>query len=286
MPPITSAGLTADRTTVSLRKLELLIRTPPAVEGFVMHTTSSSHPLPTSSSGTASELPFDPPGPGFWRNDRSHCVGSITPLVQDLMATSMEAGMRKVFAEIGVPADTLECRFVHGFMYTRLRPLIGGSKPMKKLPPLVLLKLGSRVHPEMRRRAKSATAALRDRPWQRKVAEWDRDLRPDLKRQNAVLQAVDPASLDDPAALAHFEDVLAHNRRTWELHFYLHGFDLGPIGLLLFECDQVGVPAQLVFPALEGASPSTTAPSRILGRLRALSRSADPSPATLDELRA
>ena len=77
---------------------------------------------------------WEAPGPGYWELDRSHFVGGETPMVQHIQARAMPAGLRKVFAELGTPADTLDCRFVNGFMYTRLRPLIAADRPAKSLP--------------------------------------------------------------------------------------------------------------------------------------------------------
>ena len=99
---------------------------------------------------------WDAPGPGFWELDRSHFVGGETPLIQHIQAQAMPAGMRKVFAELGTPADTLDCGFVNGFMYTRLRPLIAADRPAKNLPPRFVLRAVGRFHPEFRRRTKAA----------------------------------------------------------------------------------------------------------------------------------
>ena len=79
---------------------------------------------------------FETPGPGHWDLDRSHFPGGTTPIVQWLMTESMPAGMSHVFADQGVPAKTLETRFVNGYHYTRLVPLVRGDKPASKLPPV------------------------------------------------------------------------------------------------------------------------------------------------------
>src|SRR5205814_9532552 len=107
---------------------------------------------------------FEAPGPGMWNLDRSHFPGGTTPISEWLME-GCPKGMRPAFVEIGMPAETLDVRFVRGFMYTRLRPLISPDKAATKLPPKPILKLAVRVHPEMRRRAKQAVRALADPPW-------------------------------------------------------------------------------------------------------------------------
>ena len=55
-----------------------------------------------------------------------------------------------------------------------------------------------------------------------------------------------------------------------EMHFWLHGHDLGPIARYLYTCQRWGITAADALPALAGASPSTSEPLRQLVRLRAL----------------
>jgi pyruvate,water dikinase len=194
--------------------------------------------------------------------------------------------MRRAFQEFGMPADTLETRFVHGFMYTRLRPLIAPDKPSTRLPPLPVLKLAVRLHPEMRRRAKRAAHTLRTRPWRRMVAEWSATVRPRLEAQNSAFGDVELAGLDDAGLAAHLDRLLAYCRDNFELHFYLHAFDLGPIGLLLADCERWAITPEEVVPALAGASPSTSAPAVTLSRLRRVVAASGSRPGGLDEVRA
>ncbi len=194
--------------------------------------------------------------------------------------------MRSAFEVIGMPADTLDVRFVRGFMYTRLRPLISPDRATTKLSPALVLKVAVRLHPGMRRRAKQAAKALADRPWRKVLREWQTSIRPRLETTNEQLQAIDVQSLDDSGLADHIERLMAHCRENFELHFYLHVFDLGPIGLLLADCKHWGLDATEVIPALGGASPATTAPSRILSELRRIVASRPARPRSLDEVRA
>lgn len=235
---------------------------------------------------TDSTLRFEPPGPGYWQLDRSHYFGGTTPISQWLIQESMPAGMRRVFEEMGMPAEALDARFVHGFMYTRLRPLISPDRPPKRLPPKPVLKLAVRVHPVMRRRARTAARTIDEHPWRKVCQDWDQRIRPDLERKNLAFQDVDLAALDDAGLAAHVEQLLAHARETFELHFWLHGFDLGPIAMLITEAKGWGLPTREVVTALKGASPSTAAPARALAELRAAVSASGSTPTTLDELRA
>jgi rifampicin phosphotransferase len=229
---------------------------------------------------------WEAPGPGYWELDRSHFVGGETPLIQHIQARAMPAGMRRVFAELGTPADTLDCRFVNGFMYTRLRPLIAADRPAKKLPPRFVLKAVGRFHPEFRRRTKAAERTRAERPWRKVVADWEHGGRALIESRNLAIQKVDLGELDDPTLVEHVHEVIEHCRASWEHHFWLHGYDLGPIGLYLAGCREWGVEPKDAIPLLEGASPSTVGPMHLLARLRAAVKSSGVVPHDLDEVRA
>ena len=229
---------------------------------------------------------FEPPGPGQWALDRSHFPGATTPISEELMERSMERGMRRVFAEIGTPADTLQARFVNGFMYTRLRPLIAPDKPARKAPPKALLWVVAHLHPGLRRRAKAAARTFDTKSWEAVARRWDAELKPRLVASNRAFQDVEPDELDDAALAAHVEALLAHLHETAEMHFWLHGYDLGPIAAYLHDCKGWGIPAAEAVAALAGASPSTAAPVRRLCRLRAIVEASGTQPESLDAVRA
>jgi pyruvate,water dikinase len=232
---------------------------------------------------------FETPGPGHWDLDRSHFPGGTTPITQWLMTESMPAGMSHVFADQGVPAKTLETRFVNGYHYTRLVPLIGGDRPPKKLPPAFVLRVATRIHPEFRKRTRTATKTLAERPWNDIARQWDTEMRPRLSERNRAFQAEQPAALDDTALAGHIGRLLDHLRETTELHFWLHGHDLGPIARYLHACTAWGLEPTAALDALSGASPSTARPLTQLVGLRAELEAHGVDPVTvtsLDEVRA
>lgn len=188
--------------------------------------------------------------------------------------------------ELGTPVDTLDVRFVNGFFYSRLRPLISPDKPATKLPPAFVLKLATRLHPEMRRRAKAAQHALDTEPWSKVIRDWQNGGRALIEKQNLELQDVDLDSLDDDALVTHVHRVITHCEKNWEHHFWLHGFDLGPLGRFLYESMQWGFEADELLPLLEGASPSTSAPRKALRQIRDEVEASGREPGSLAELRA
>lgn len=229
---------------------------------------------------------FTAPGPGHWALDRSHWPGGTTPISEWLMTESMLPAFRRLFAESGVPAEGLEARFVNGFNYSRLRPLIGADKPPKKLPPLIVLKIATRLHPKFRARTKRAIASQRERTAIDVAHRWENEIRPRVKAANLAFQGVDVTSISDAELGRHIAELLDHLREHLELHFWLHGHDLGPIAQYLHRCIGWGLEPGAAIDALSGASPTTAVPLRILVKLRAIIEASESKPTSLDDVRA
>jgi len=232
-------------------------------------------------------LTWSAPGPGEWSLDRSHVNRPATPINIHMQIPGAGIGTGRGFRELGVPLGSLEFRAVNGLIYSRVFPLIGANKPPKKLPPLPLLKLATKLHPEMRRRAKTARQTVATPPWRAKTNEWHRPggLRDTYIAENLDIQRVDPASLDDAALIAHALTTIDHGRRCFEDHLYLHNFDLGPIGMLLLVTSQWGFSTPEILDLLEGASPSTTAAGHELGAIRKAIIASGKNPTNLDDVR-
>ena len=243
-----------------------------------------------------SRFPTDPsiplqwkaPAAGEWLLDRSHVNRPATPINQHVQSTGTLQGTRDGLGELGAPVEGLDVKFVNGLSYTRVRPLVGADKPPKKAPPPVALKVVSRVLPEMRRRRKLAERVLAERPWRAVLTEWSRPggRREQIEAANLAIQSVDLSALDDAGLLAHFERTLANSLEMWREHFRLHAFDLGPIGMLLYEGRKWGIAPTDLIPLLEGASPSTAAAEKTLRRIREAIDATGVQPASIDEVRA
>lgn len=232
------------------------------------------------------DVSWDPPGPGRWAVDRSHMPSGATAMVQEIMSTAMPAGMRRVFAELGTPLETLDVRFVHGQFYSRLRPLIAPDRPAAKLPPLTLLKAVVRIHPEFRRRNRRAGEAMARQEWLQVIDEWQQGGRARIEAANLEIQSVDLSVLSDDDVARHVQRCVAHCLVNLEHHFWLHGYDMGPIGRFLFDARDWGVAPDELLALLEGASPSTRAPAEALAAIRSLVEASGRVPADLAELRA
>ena len=239
--------------------------------------------------GTDDELTWEAPGPGYWEWQGSHLPGIPTPIYREVWANGLNVGVSRCFERIGVPLAGLEPQFVNDRAFTSLRPLVGkrGATP----PPKPLMWLALRVHPEFRRRAKTAAHTLAERTWRARTVEWTSTLRPILREANRALQQEDIGALDDAALLDHVRRAHTNTVDGHVLHFDLHGDDLGPLGLYLVSCQDWGIAPGEAIAALAGHSPSTAAPVEALRKvglalLEAGWTSDRPAPGTLEELRA
>ncbi len=227
---------------------------------------------------------FEAPGPGQWDLDRSHYPGGITPISEELMRVGTADAYRRLFAEMGVPADTVEMRAVNGFTYTRVRPLLGADSNSTRTPPALLIKLIAHVHPEFRRRTKRAEATLADPGFAEVVEEWRSSIKPRLVAANTALQDVDLGAIDDQALADHLARLVQHLRTNFQEHHRLHGYDLGPLGQFVVAGKDWGFDTSQILATLVGASPSTTEP---LHDLFAIQQELDGAvPASLEDLRA
>jgi phosphohistidine swiveling domain-containing protein len=167
-------------------------------------------------------------------------------------------------------------------------PLVG--RPGDPPPPRPVVWLGTRIHPALRRRNRTAARVLAERPWRARTHEWRTTLRPTLRRANLALQAEELADIAADALSDHLRRVHQHMVEGHVLHFDLHGDDMGPLGLFLAASRAWGIDPGAGVAALTGHSPSTTGAVDALRRVAAAVASSDADragrPTTLDGLRA
>ncbi len=234
---------------------------------------------------------FDPPAPGQWELETGHHgLRPLSPFLRDTYQRAFEAGIVEPMQRYGLPLVTVQAKFVHGCLY--MRPLAVGEKPgstPKAPPPAFVMRLLTRVHPELRRRAKTAEQAFTQRRWRQEVDQWfDRDRSTQLA-ENLALQAVEPGALDDGELAAHLTSALSHFERSARRNLATHGGDLVPTGDLLAHCERWGISANEVAGLLTGSSPATVETAVMLGPVAsAIRHSGVPraSLETVDDVRA
>lgn len=215
---------------------------------------------------TAPAVTFDPPAPGQWELETTHHgLRPLSPFLRDTYQRAFEAGIVEPMQRYGLPLSTVQARFVNGCLY--MRPLGVGEKPGSKPkapPPAFVMKLIVRLHPELRRRAKTAEQAFAQRRWRQEVDEWfDRD-RPAQLAKNRALQAVEPGGLDDVHLAAHLSSALAHFEQSARRNLATHGGDLVPTGDLVAHFERWGISANEASGLLTGSSPATVETAMML----------------------
>jgi phosphohistidine swiveling domain-containing protein len=245
------------------------------------HTTRTAPPA----------LTFDPPAPGYWELETAHHgLRPLSPFLRDTYKRAFEAGIVEPMQRYGLPLATVQAELVHGCLY--MRPLGVGEKPgstPKAPPPAFVMKLLARLHPELRRRARTAEQALAGRRWREEVDQWfDHDRSAQLA-EDLALQAVDPRALDDVGLAAHIAAALSHFERSARRNLATHGGDLVPTGDLLAHCAQWGISANEAVGLLTGSSPATVETAVILRPVaQALRQHGGPAAAftSVDDVRA
>lgn len=239
-------------------------------------TDSTVHPAPSA-------FTFEPPAPGQWDLETAHHgLRPLTPFLRDAYLRAGVTGFLVPMERYGLPLASIQAEFVHGCLY--MRPLAVGEKPgsTPKAPPSAfVMKVLSRLHPELRRRAKTAEQAFAERRWRQEVDEWfDRDRAAQLA-QNVALQAVEPGALDDVELAAHITAALEHFGKGAYRNLATHGGDLVPTGDLLAHCEQWGISANDAAGLLTGSSPATVETAVMLSPVARAIQQSGVSPSSL-----
>ncbi len=155
-------------------------------------------------------LVFAPPSHGMWELETTHHgLRPLSPFLRDAYKRAFEAGTTVLVERWGLPLAGVRAELVNGCMYVRPTGVGEGAKP-KPMPPKVIMKLFVRLHPEMRRRTRTAALAWKERRWRLEVDQWfDRD-RAGVVAQNLAFQAIDCSTLDIAQLASHLTELLAH----------------------------------------------------------------------------
>lgn len=148
------------------------------------------------------------------------------------------------------------------------------------------MKVLTRVHPELRRRNRTAARAWADRRWRTEVDRWFDHERAVLLEQNLELQRVELSGLDDAGLAAHLDACLQHFEDGMRRNLDTHGGDMMPLGDLFAHALRWGIDPSTMAELLVGSSPATVETAQLLRPVAAAVAAADQPPATMDDVRA
>src|SRR5690349_784966 len=150
---------------------------------------------------------FVAPGPGVWERESTHMVRPVSRSTAAVFPPAAILGFKAGMARYGLLLEYIEFAVVNGYVYICPRP-VGAPKGAKGPPPKFIIKVLSRLHPEMRRRLRTVAEVFATKRWREDIARWDSDWKPAIVKENAELQNVDLSALTD-------EELRAHLRRCF-----------------------------------------------------------------------
>ena len=229
---------------------------------------------------------FTPPGPGAWELEAGHHGRRpLSPYIAETYVRGFEEGSRELTARYGLPLERIRGELVEGCTYVRPVGVGEGDKPGPALPNFVM-KVLARVHPELRRRNRTAQRAFETKQWRRDVDQWFDVDREQVVTANLGFQSVALGALDDPALVEHLADVLAHFEKQAYANIANHGGDLIPIGDYLAHCARWGITFADASALLQGSSPASTITAELLAPAAAAIAAAVEPPSSMDAVRA
>lgn len=229
---------------------------------------------------------FAPPGPGSWELETTHHgLRPLSHFVRGAYVRGFEAGATAMLERYGLPLDRLDTALVEGCFYVRPHAVGEGSKASPP-PPTFVLKILSRLHPELRRRNRTATAAWAERRWRSEVDHWFEHERTAFVDRNLELQRVNVASLEREALAAHLGECLVHFESGMRANLDTHGGDLLPTGDLLAHGERWGIDHDSMAALLVGSSPATVETANLLRPVAVALAAAAQPPTSMEEVRA
>lgn len=202
---------------------------------------------------------------GFWELEANENPQPISPMAGSFFLEALTAGIRHVFAELGMLAETGEYRVIGGWVYLGIVPFVGDEQAIAE-------RLG---------RAQDAVATdLAGRYLQR----WEDEWRPWLLRRRDELGQIDLVALDDAALDDHVAQAVAFLFAATDVHILLHASNALMLGELAFACrDLLGWSEQQVFEMVSGLSPASTEPAMRVAQLAEMARSRPAVQVLLDD---
>jgi pyruvate,water dikinase len=232
-----------------------------------------------------SAITFTPPGPGAWELEVGHHgTRPLTAILAEPYRRGFEAGATILLERFGLPLATIRAELVQGCFYVRPVGVGEGDKP-SRTPPVLVMKVLARLHPELRRRNRTAARAWEERRWRDDVDRWFDVERARVVEANLAYQAVVVGALDDEALAAHVAALVTHFEEQAQANIAHHGGDLIPVGDYLAHCAAWDIGFGEAAALLRGSSPATTATAALLAPVAAALAAADQTPASVDAVR-
>ena len=194
------------------------------------------------------------------------------------------SGFTVVAERYGLPLAEVRAALVNGCLYFRMIGIGEGDKP-SKTPPAWVMKVMTRVHPELRRRNRTASRAWQDKVWRDEVDDWFERERATVVAANLDFQRVELGALDDAELVDQVHARLAHFGTQARRNLETHGGDLVPTGDFLAHCRRWGIDDADATALLRGSSPATVETATLLAPVGKAIADSGTTPQTIEAVR-
>jgi pyruvate,water dikinase len=198
---------------------------------------------------TASELRFDPPGPGTWEQDPVHFPRPVTRYFTETHPAAFKKGTNDFARFYGMLIDGLQIGYVNGFAYNQVQPAPDADIPA---------------------RFQRAEETFKQKLWREQLRDWDENRRPASIATHRELQAVNPDALSDQELVAYLTRCRDHHAAMMAQHMRFTAGAVLPTGdFLAHVMEWTGLPPAELLGLMRGAAPVSAGGSDELERLKA-----------------
>ena len=200
---------------------------------------------PTS---TATQLRFEPPGPGPWAQDPVHFPRPLTRYFQETHPAAFKKGTNDFARFYGLLIDGLTSGYVNGFCYRQVPPA-----PETEIP----------------ERFKRAEQVFAQKLWREQLRDWDEKCKPSAIARHRELQAVNPDALSDAELAAYLKRCGDHHSAMLAQHMRFTAGALLPTGDFLAHVgDWTGLSHSELLGLMRGSSEVSAGGSDEMARLK------------------
>ncbi|MGD9765770.1 MAG: PEP-utilizing enzyme [Candidatus Binatia bacterium] len=197
---------------------------------------------------TATELRFEPPGPGSWEQDPVHFPRALTRYFQDMHPLAFKRGTNDFARYYGMLIDGLQIAYVNGFGYNQVLPA-----PEAEIPA----------------RIQRADRVFAEKLWREQLRDWEENRKPSSIATHREIQAVDPDALSDAELVAYLERCRDHHAAMIEQHMRFTASAVVPTGDFLAHAgDWTGLPPSELLGLMRGSAVVSMGGSDEMDRLK------------------
>ncbi len=201
-----------------------------------------------TTSGTSTELRFEPPGPGSWEQDPVHFPRPMTRYFQETHPPSFKRGTNDFARFYGMLIDGLQIGYVKGFGYNQVLPA-----PDAEIP----------------ERFQRAEQVFAQKLWREQLRDWDENRKPSSIATHRELQAVNPDALSDAELVAYLTRCRDHHSAMIAQHMRFTASAVIPTGDFLAHVgDWTGLPPSELLGLMRGSAVVSAGGSDEMERLK------------------